>query len=72
MNNLKKFKDNNLVRDFDIGTNTTLGFCEGCIYGKQHRGKFPKDGDTRATCILELAHSNVNRPMKTPTYGGAK
>ena len=70
--NLKKLKEDNLVRDFDMGKNSKLEFCEGCVYGKQHRDKFPKDGGTRATRILELVHSDVNGPMKTPTHGGAK
>ena len=70
--NLKKLKENNLVRDFEMGKNSSLEFCEKCVYGKQHRDKFPKDGGTRATHIFELVHSNVNGPMKTPTHGGAK
>ena len=72
INNLKKLKDGNFVRDFDIGTNTTLGFCEGCVYGKRRRDKFPKDGGTRATSILKLEYSNVDEPMRTPMHGGGK
>ena len=59
--NLKKLEDDNLVCDFDISNNTTLEFCEGCVYGKQYRDKFPKDGGTMATHILELVHSDVYR-----------
>ena len=55
-----------------MGTNTTLGFCEGCVYGKQHRDKFPKDGGTKALHILELVYSDVNGPMKIPTHEGTK
>ena len=70
--NLKKLKEDNLVCDFEMDKNSSLEFCKRCIFGKQHRDKFPKDGGTRATHILELVHSDVNGPMKTPKHGGAK
>jgi hypothetical protein len=46
--------------------------CEGCVQGKQARRPFPTDGGTRATKILELVHSNVCGPMKTPSIEGAR
>ena len=70
--NLRKLSDNNLVQNLDLGKNSTLEFCEGCVYGKHHRDPFPTDGSSRATQILELVHSDVNGPMKTRTHGGAK
>ena len=46
--------------------------CEGCVQGKQARRPFPTEGGTRATKILELVHSDVCGPMKTPSIGGAR
>ncbi|WP_165303590.1 DDE-type integrase/transposase/recombinase, partial [Enterobacter cloacae complex sp. CH23B] len=43
--------------------------CEGCILGKMQRSKFPKDGSLRATCRLQLVHSDVCGPMQTPSLG---
>ncbi|MCO5555332.1 hypothetical protein L7F22_008878 [Adiantum nelumboides] len=43
--------------------------CEGCILGKMQRSKFPKDGSVRATCRLQLVHSDVCEPMQTPSLG---
>jgi transposase InsO family protein len=34
--------------------------------------KFPKDGATRATKVLEIVHSNVCGPMKNMSLGGAR
>ena len=43
--------------------------CEGCILGKMQRSSFPKDGFVRATCILQLIHSDVCGPMQTTSFG---
>ncbi|RYA37643.1 hypothetical protein DD603_24250, partial [Enterobacter cloacae complex sp. 2DZ2F2B] len=43
--------------------------CEGCILGKMQRSRFPKDGSARATCRLQLVHSDVCGPMQTPSLG---
>ncbi len=45
---------------------------EDCIEGKQQRTSFPKDEATRASKVLELVHSDVCRPMKTTSRGGAQ
>ena len=44
--------------------------CEGCILGKIHRFPFKKDGTMRATWKLQLIHSDVCGPMRTPALGG--
>ncbi|KAK2972111.1 hypothetical protein RJ640_013845 [Escallonia rubra] len=36
-----------------------LDFCEGCVYGKQKRVSFRKDGKERKTERLELVHTDV-------------
>ena len=61
-----------MVTHLDLGKHTELEFCEGCVYGKQHRDAFPTKGGTRATKLLEMIHFDVNGPMQTTSHGGAK
>ena len=49
--NLRKLSYNNLVQNLDLGKNSTLEFCKGCVYDKQHRDPFPTDGNSRAIQI---------------------
>ena len=43
--------------------------CEGCILGKMQRASFLKDGSVRAVKKLQLVHSDVCGPMRTPSFG---
>ena len=43
--------------------------CEGCIFGKLHRSKFPT-GCGRAENIGDLIHSDVGGPLHVPTPEG--
>ena len=43
--------------------------CEGCILGKMHRASFPKDNHTHTTRKLQLVHSDVCGPIRTPSFG---
>ena len=61
-----------MVTHLDLGKDTKLEFCEGCVYGKQHRDAFPTKGGTRVTKLLELIHSDVNGPMRTISHGQTK
>lgn len=45
--------------------------CEGCIYGKMHRLPFPKFA-WRAKAPLELVHSDIFGPTRTPSLGGKR
>ena len=45
--------------------------CEGCILGKQHRESFPSGKSIRAKAPLELVHSDVCRPMQTPSLASS-
>jgi hypothetical protein len=45
--------------------------CEASIEGKHQRISFPKDETIKAFKLLELVHSDVCRPMKTTSHGGA-
>ncbi|CAA0825713.1 cysteine-rich RLK (RECEPTOR-like protein kinase) 8 [Striga hermonthica] len=42
--------------------------CEKCMEGKQHRKPFPSSQVGRAKQILELVHTDVCGPMRTPTF----
>ncbi|GMG18092.1 unnamed protein product [Phytophthora fragariaefolia] len=49
---------------------TTL--CGGCMKGKQTVAAFPSRSGTKTSRVLELVHTDVMGPMKTPSKGGAK
>lgn len=46
--------------------------CEGCIMGKQHRGKYPSGVAKRATEPFELVHSDVCGPMSVNSIDGSR
>ncbi len=41
---LKQLKDLNLVKGLSFNETTNCRLCKGCVEGKQHKQKFPKDG----------------------------
>ncbi|KAL5562281.1 hypothetical protein UlMin_032028 [Ulmus minor] len=41
--------------------------CEGCMLGKQHRQPFPSGKAWKAKKLLELVHTDVCGPMRTPS-----
>ncbi|GKG01024.1 hypothetical protein Tco_0305729, partial [Tanacetum coccineum] len=45
------------------------GVCEGCALGKHHRKPFPKGVAWRAKEILELVHTDLCGPMRSPSHG---
>ncbi|GJU56980.1 retrovirus-related pol polyprotein from transposon TNT 1-94 [Tanacetum coccineum] len=44
------------------------GVCEGCALGKHHRKPFPKGVAWRAKEILELVHTDLCGPMRSPSH----
>ena len=46
--------------------------CEVCSLGKLHRLPFPKNGAWRASKKLQLIHTDVCGPMRTPSLNGSK
>ncbi|KAG8491216.1 hypothetical protein CXB51_014346 [Gossypium anomalum] len=48
------------------------GICDVCQLGKQARKPFPVDQAWRAREKLELVHSDICGPMKTPSLNGSK
>ena len=69
---IKEMEKANMVDGLAISPHDVDPFCEGCIYGKQHRLPFPTLGRTRARQIAELIHSDVCGPMSTPSPNGAR
>ncbi|KAJ3661597.1 hypothetical protein Zmor_005987 [Zophobas morio] len=46
--------------------------CDICIQGKLSRSPFPKCSNRRTEQLLDLVHTDVCGPMRTPSLGGAK
>ncbi|KAG3120253.1 hypothetical protein PI125_g1338 [Phytophthora idaei] len=46
--------------------------CGGCMKGTQTVTAFPSRSTTKTKRVLELVHTDVVRPMRTPSKGGAK
>jgi len=59
-----------MVDGMKIKDRTTVGVCEACLEGKQHRQPSHKPA-TRAREPLELIHSDLCGPIEPTTYGGA-
>ena len=64
-------KKNNLVKDLP-NLEVMPPECTACQYGKQKRLPFPKNKAWRATQKLQLVHTDVGGPMKTPSLNGSK
>jgi hypothetical protein len=58
-----------MVEGMGIKTRTSVGVCEACLEGKQHRQPSHQPG-TRATEPLELIHSDLCGPIDPTSYGG--
>lgn len=64
-------KKNNLVKDLPNLEVMPLE-CTTCQYGKQKRLPFQKNKAWRDAQKLQLVHTNVGGPMKTPSLNGSK
>jgi len=58
-----------MVDGMGIKVRTTVGVCEACLEGKQHRQPSHQPA-TRAKEPLELIHSDLCGPIDPTTYGG--
>lgn len=65
-NGLKILHQKNMMRDLPA-IHQKEDVCEGCLLGKQHRKPFPSDKAWRAKKVLELVHTDVCGPMRTPS-----
>jgi hypothetical protein len=71
MNNLQLLKSKNMAEGLTFANKDSLGFCEGCVLGKQSRLPFTTSGATRATDLLELVHIDLNGKQSESSIGGA-
>ncbi|MCO5550787.1 hypothetical protein L7F22_004278 [Adiantum nelumboides] len=66
---LMTLRRHNMVHDLSLLEMPPRHVCEGCVLGKMHRFAFSQDGSVRATRKLQLVHSDVCGPMRTPSVG---
>ncbi|MCO5568819.1 hypothetical protein L7F22_022520 [Adiantum nelumboides] len=64
---LMTLQRHNMVHDLSLLEMPPRHVCEGCVLGKMHRFVFSQDGSVRATRKLQLVHSDVCGPMRTPS-----
>ncbi|MCO5610442.1 hypothetical protein L7F22_064680 [Adiantum nelumboides] len=61
----------NMVHDLSLLEMPLRHVCEGCVLGKMHKFAFSQDGSVRATRKLQLVHSDVCGPVRTPSVGNS-
>ncbi|KAI5312594.1 hypothetical protein L3X38_041767 [Prunus dulcis] len=66
---MKKMQQMEMVTGLPVLTEMK-DVCEGCVLGKQHREKFDKEEAWRASCPLELVHTDLCGPMQNESIGG--
>ncbi|MCO5606361.1 hypothetical protein L7F22_060549 [Adiantum nelumboides] len=64
---LMTLQRHNMVHDLSLLEMPPRHVREGCVLGKMHRFAFSQDGSVRATRKLQLVHSDVCGPMRTPS-----
>ncbi|MCO5563862.1 hypothetical protein L7F22_017512 [Adiantum nelumboides] len=68
---LMTLQRHDMVHDLSLLEMPPRHVCEGCVLGKMHRFAFSQDGSVRATRKLQLVHSDVCGPMRTPSVGNS-
>ncbi|MCO5564960.1 hypothetical protein L7F22_018630 [Adiantum nelumboides] len=61
----------NMVNDLSLLEMPPTHVCEGCVLGKMLRFAFSQDGSVKGTRKLQLVHSDVCGPMRTPSVGNS-
>ncbi|KAK4402464.1 Retrovirus-related Pol polyprotein from transposon TNT 1-94 [Sesamum angolense] len=64
---LKKYYQKKMMTDLPQ-IQAIEGACEACLQGKQHKKPFPSRTSWRAKAVLELIHTDVCGPMRTPSH----
>nr|KYP56111.1 Retrovirus-related Pol polyprotein from transposon TNT 1-94 [Cajanus cajan] len=64
---LKLLYQKGMMRDLP-SLKENIEACEGCLLGKQHRLPFSSSNAWRAKDLLELIHTDVCGPMRTPSH----
>ncbi|MCO5566282.1 hypothetical protein L7F22_019958 [Adiantum nelumboides] len=68
---LMTLQRHNMVHDLSLLEMPPRHVCEGCVLGKMHRFAFSQVDSVRATRKLQLVHSDVCGPMRTPSVGNS-
>ena len=68
---LKFLGENNLVDGLPLIQHVDA-LCESCVFGKHHRNVFPKGEARRPSKQIELVHTDVCGPMRTPSLNNIK
>lgn len=68
---LQKMVRGDLVQRLDYNTSKSIGFCETCIGGKNHRAPFGSSS-TQSRELLEIVHSDVCGKISEKSLGGAQ
>ncbi|MCO5608214.1 hypothetical protein L7F22_062420 [Adiantum nelumboides] len=68
---LMTLQRHNMVHDLSLLEMPPRHVCESCLLGKMHRFAFSQDGSVRVTQKLQLVHSDVCGPMRTPSVGNS-
>lgn len=71
VNSLIQLSQKCLVKDLPTIENFT-GVCEGCQMGEMQRKPFPASTSWRATQKLQLVHTDVRGPMRTPSLDNSR
>lgn len=71
LQSLKFLSSKNMVKGLPA-ISEIIGVCEGCQLGKMSRKKFPSGQAWRASKKLELVHTDVCGPMRTPSLDNSK
>ena len=48
------------------------GTCKGCIVENHAKRKYDKEKEKRDVQVLDLIHSDLIRPLTTPSYGNSR
>ena len=70
INGLKLLSQKGMV--FGLPKLESLGFCEGCVYGKQSKTTFPVGKAWSASKCLELVHADLCGPINIESLGGSR
>jgi hypothetical protein len=63
ISDLRKLIASGMVDGLEMGIAGDDFTCDACLRGKTPHKSFPKGGRKRATCVLELVHSDVCGPL---------
>ena len=63
---LRQLHQKEMIKDLPL-VQDQMAVCEGCMLGKHHRKSFPSESSWRAKEPLQLVHSDVCGPMRTPS-----